>query len=197
MKIEYIQASELCEAPLIHVDVIGLGSLELPNISGVVSINGQGKADISLIQDTEGFVRVRGQGIDLLASVQGNAMDSPLASLFHLLIGSTFAPGLIGVDWEDVCSLLTAGSNAMLRSVEINQDKDLDPLINDLILLPHEKVRAAICCCCLPKGKYFSNGINLTQDLMGKLEAVTGEFVLGAPIVTADKPILSLLLITG
>lgn len=197
MKIEYMTHPELCEAPSIHVDVIGLGSLELPTISGVVSINGQGKADISLIQEADDLVRIRGEGIDLLVSVQGQAIDSPLAPIFHLLIGPSFAPGLIGVDWDDVCSLMAAGGNATLRSVELNQDIEPETLINGLTQPLQGAVRAAICCCYLPNGKRFDNALHQIEALLRGLEAVTGDYVLGAPIVTAGKPILSLLLITG
>lgn len=196
MRIEYMLSREAYPAPLIRVEVAGLEKSELPNISGAISINGQEEVDISLTLIANDVVRIQGQRIDLAVSAHGNALKSPSASVFHLLVGISFAPGLIGVDWEDVCSLLAAGSKGALTSIAIGQDVIFEPLIRDLVEPLQGEVRAIIACLYLPEAKFFSSSVGVVNELIKGFEGITGEFVLGVPIVITDMPILSLMLIT-
>lgn len=195
MKIEYMTHPELCEVAMIHVGLIG-GPSNLPPILGVVTTNDQHKADISLIQISDSVVQVQGQGIDLLVSVQCNVLGSLLESVFHCVVAPTFVPGLIGVDWEDVCSLLAAGRNGHLLAVEIEQGTDIEQLVSDVARPLQGQLRAILCCCYLPYGKFFGSSIEALNRLLQGLEAITGDFVIGVPIVTTTPPMLSLMLIT-
>lgn len=199
MRIEYMQSQEPCRFPIVRIGVADGGMAEgLPDISGLVSLCSltDAQLDMSFVQLADGVVQVQADGIDLRIRCQGDLLDTSLVSAFHLLVAGVFAPGLIGVDWLDVCSLLRGGHAGTLLSVALDERSDLDSIIRHLSVTTEVEAKAIIASCCLPKAKFFASGLDVVNGLAKALEAVTGEFVLAAPVVSNDKPILSLMLIT-
>ena len=195
MGTEYIRPRELWSQPVVRIGLGGLttaGRSELPDFSGAVSICAltDVPVDMTLALGIDGNVYIQAEDIDLHIRTQGS---KPLESVFHVLLSPSFAPGMIGVDWEDVCSLLKAGCRGTLISVALDEAYNLESLIASLV---DAETKAIIGCCYLPESRFFGNSVDVLNRLIKGLESVTGDFVIGAPIVTTDKPSLSLLLIT-
>lgn len=50
--------------------------------------------------------------------------STTVEQLCQVLFAPSFAPGLIGVDWDDVCMILASGSHAQLSAVDVSNVTD-------------------------------------------------------------------------
>lgn len=194
MGAENIRPRELWSQPVVRIGLNGLavaGRPKLSDFSGAVSICAltDASVDMTLALGIDGVVHIQAAGIDLHVRTQGG---TPLESVFHVLLSPSFAPGMIGVDWEDICSLLKTGRKGYLITVELDDACSLESLVTSLVVA---ETNSIIGCCYLPESRFFSNSVDVLNRLIKGIESITVNFVIGAPIVASDKPTISLLLI--
>lgn len=117
-----------------------------------------------------------------------------LDSIAHAVLAPAFTPGGIGVDWDDVCSILRSGSRAMLVMAESGDAVTESLRLAESALAKHNRtpVSGAMAAVFTPQGTNWVEAVRQLGRGAGSLAPDAWRLV-AAPIILGDTPVCSVL----
>jgi hypothetical protein len=224
MKIKYKQYEERTGLPLVKVgiDILEIGrSLSATDHLTLSSFNGavdwkmvssaagiQGAEIIFMVGDMDPSNVV----VALEKSGTGRAWHyldveslrstfcSPLASSIHTVLAPAFAPGFVGIDWDDIKNGLRRGKKGLLALVQGEPESAMCEA-RDLVtarlseLGIEESVKAVLASLFLPERKFDLASYRRTASLIKAMCTDDQTVLISVPVITDLNPMVALLVV--
>lgn len=119
-----------------------------------------------------------------------------LDSIAHAVLAPAFAPGGVGVDWDDVCSILRLGERAVLVMAE-SADAVTEALrLAESVLAAgdHAQISGVMAAVFAPQGATWGEAVRQVGRAAETLAPDAWRLV-ATPIVLGDNPVCSLLVV--
>ncbi|MCX7184195.1 MAG: hypothetical protein NTW90_02960 [Nitrosospira sp.] len=222
MHVDYKVFPESNGQPLIRVEIVS--SWEEPKVSQAVlasldSFNGVigwdcipgssslGKSDVCFDGDNLKLARVGFPTDDanhalhwLPVTVLTTQAYPALPSIIHTILAPAFAPGLVGIDWNDIKDILSCGKCGLLALVSgkpVDAITEAHTLVSSqLNLLGSESVKGALAVLFVPEEQPCLAQLGQVSKLLGAMCPSEQPALVSAPAITDGKSIFALLVVT-
>lgn len=117
---------------------------------------------------------------------------SALDSVAHAVLAPAFAPGGVGVDWDDVCSILRSGKQAVLVVAESDEAviETLRLAESVLVTGDHTRISGVMAVVSAPRGATWVEAVRQVGRAAETLVPNAWRLV-AAPIILGDTPVCS------
>ncbi len=162
--------------------------------SEIIFVGDSGKLYIALSAVDKGRVSCRYLDVETVAS----EASRPLASLIHTVMAPAFTPGFVGVDWEDVRTVLGSGKNAQLAVASGYSEEALQQL-GDQVRLEHgDQVKGLILTVFISEGEFTLPSYRLASRMLKSAFACDGPILIAFPAIKGHlEPRMGLLAVHG
>lgn len=129
----------------------------------------------------------------LLVSVAASPLPA-LDSIAHAVLAPAFAPGGVGVDWDDVCSILRSGKRAVLVMAESDEAVTETLRLAESVLAvgEHTQISGEIAAVFAPQGATWMDAVRQVSRAAETLAPDAWRLV-ATPIILGHNPVCSLL----
>lgn len=121
---------------------------------------------------------------------------SALDSVAHAVLAPAFAPGGVGVDWDDVCSILRSGKRAVLVVAESDEAviETLRLAESVLVTGDHTRISGVMAVVSAPRGATWMEAVRQVGRTAETLAPDAWRLV-ATPIILGETPVCSLLVV--
>ena len=115
-----------------------------------------------------------------------------LDSISHAVLAPAFSPGGVGVDWDDVCSILRLGKRAVLVMAESDEAviETLRLAESVLVTGDHTRISGVMAVVSAPRGATWVEAVRQVARIT-ETRAPDAWRLVAAPIILGDTPICS------